>query len=83
MKDNTNPAEVSREHTIDSLADERNRKRRLRDLLSNKEEEDSLSQQDRDGHSQLLSPSCEGHKGDLGDRRLQQIILCGTFYIVL
>lgn len=30
----------------DSLANERDRKRRLRNLLSNKKEEDSLSQQD-------------------------------------
>lgn len=48
----------------DLLANERNRKRRLRDLLSNKKEEDSLSQQDRDGYSQLLSPSCEGETED-------------------
>lgn len=53
----------------DSLADERDRKRGLRDLLSNEKEEDSLSQQHRDGHSQLLSPSCEGDNRNSGDRK--------------
>ncbi len=61
-----------RTHT-DSLADERDRERCLRDLLSDKEEEDSLSQQDRDRHSQLLSPSCEGDNRDLGDTGPHQI----------
>lgn len=51
----------------DSLADERDRKGRLRDLLSNEEKEDSLSQQDRDGNSQLLSPGCEEDIRGLGD----------------
>lgn len=51
---------IGYKRTTDSLADQRNRKGSLRHLLSNKEEEDSLSQQDRDGHSQLLSSSCEG-----------------------
>lgn len=62
----------------DSLADERDRERCLRDFLSNKKEENSLSQQDRDGHSQLLSPSCEGDNRDLGDSRAHQIKLKQT-----
>lgn len=64
-----NPSRGQQRTHTDSLANERDRKRCLRDLLSNKKEEDSLSQQDRDGHSQLLSPGCEGDNRDLWDRR--------------
>lgn len=74
MKGDLKPCDTERTKThTDSLANERDGKRRLRDLLSNKEEEDSLSQQDGDGHSQLLSPSCEGDNRDLGDKRPHQI----------
>ena len=55
------PAEVGREHT-DSLANERHRERGLRDLLSDEDEEDSLSEQDGDCHRQLLSTGCEGER---------------------
>lgn len=78
IKDNKPSRGQQRTHT-DSLADERDRERGLRDLLSNKKEEDSLSQQDRDGHSQLLSPSCEGDNRDLGHREPNQIKKIITF----
>lgn len=52
------PADVSREPTLDSLANERDRERRLGDLLSDEEQKDGLSQQDGNGHGQLLSSSC-------------------------
>lgn len=66
-------------HT-DLLANERDRERGLRDLLSNKKQEDSLSQQDRNGHCQFLSSSCEWDNRDLGrTTSVQHIMLCYIF----
>lgn len=50
MRKVEHPADVSRETTLDSLANERDRERRLGNLLGNEEEEDGLSQQDGNGH---------------------------------
>lgn len=50
MRKVEHPADVSRETTLDSLANERDRERRLGNFLGNEEEEDGLSQQDGNGH---------------------------------